>query len=98
MKKTLVSLTMVALAAMTTIAGAQTHKKHPASKTVIHMIACPVTGEKVDIAKATKAHMYADYKGNRYFFCCGDCPPMFKKNPAKYAKKPHIPTPKTHKR
>ncbi|MHB8635432.1 MAG: YHS domain-containing protein [Fimbriimonadaceae bacterium] len=59
------------------------------------MISCAVmSGNKVNIAKATKAHQYADYKGNRYFFCCGDCPSAFKKNPAKYAKAPHIKTPK----
>lgn len=45
--------------------------------------------------KATKSKMYADYKGNRYFFCCKDCPPMFKKNPTKYAAKPHIRSPET---
>jgi YHS domain-containing protein len=49
---------------------------------------------KVDVAKATKAKMFADYKGRRYFFCCPACPPAFKKNPGKYAKNPSIPTPK----
>jgi YHS domain-containing protein len=58
-------------------------------------ISCAVmSGNKVDIAKATKSHSYADYKGNRYFFCCGGCPAEFKANPAKYAKTaPHIKTP-----
>ncbi len=58
-----------------------------------HVITCPVTGDKLDMDKATKSHMYADYKGNRYFFCCGDCPAQFKKNPAKYAAKPHVKVP-----
>jgi hypothetical protein len=38
--------------------------------------------------------MYADYKGKRYFFCCGGCPDAFKKNPASFAKAASIPTPK----
>lgn len=49
---------------------------------------------KVDIAKATKEKLFADYKGRRYFFCCAGCPGMFKKNPGKYAKADSIPTPK----
>lgn len=58
-------------------------------------IKCAVEGGPVNIAKATKNHMYADYKGNRYFFCCDGCPQEFKKNPTKFANAPHIPTPKT---
>jgi YHS domain-containing protein len=62
-------------------------------------IACAVMpGNKVDIATATKNHMYADYKGNRYFFCCGGCPSAFKATPAKFAKAAHIKTPKTAKK
>jgi len=58
-------------------------------------IACAVMpSNKVDIAKATKAHMYADYKGKRYFFCCGGCPGAFKATPEKFAKAASIPTPK----
>jgi YHS domain-containing protein len=58
-------------------------------------IACPVMPtQKVNIAKATKEKMFADYKGRRYFFCCAGCPPAFKANPAKFAKGPSIPTPK----
>lgn len=62
-------------------------------------IACAVMpSSKVDIATATANHKYADYKGNRYFFCCGSCPKMFAKDPAKYAKTgAHIKTPKTKK-
>ena len=57
-------------------------------------IKCAVMGDKVSVANATKNHMYADYKGRRYFFCCGACPSAFKANPAKYAKAQSIPTPK----
>ncbi|MGV3720888.1 MAG: YHS domain-containing protein [Actinomycetota bacterium] len=49
---------------------------------------------KVNVAAATKKKMFADHKGNRYFFCCAGCPEAFAKNPAKYAKADHIPTPK----
>jgi YHS domain-containing protein len=61
-------------------------------------IACAVMPtNKVDIKKATASHMYADYKGKRYFFCCGGCPSAFKKDPAKYAKAASIKTPKVIK-
>lgn len=43
---------------------------------------CPVSG---DPAPSGKAVGFADYKGVRYYFCCGDCPAAFKANPAKYA-------------
>ncbi len=67
----------------------------PAPKT----IKCAVmSGRDVDVKAATANHMYADYKGNRYFFCCGGCPAAFKKDPAKFAKAPHIATPKATKK
>lgn len=47
---------------------------------------CPVMNSKVDVAKATARKMFADYKGNRYYFCCGMCPSQFAKDPAKFAK------------
>ena len=51
----------------------------------------------VKISDATKNKMFADYKGKRYFFCCGGCPAQFKKDPAKFAKADSIPTPKADK-
>jgi YHS domain-containing protein len=84
---TLLALSIVGLA------GAQTTKK-PAAK----MTCAVMSKNPVDIAKATKAHMYADYKGKRYFFCCAGCPEAFKKDPAKYSKTAtSIPTPKITK-
>lgn len=63
------------------------------------LISCAVMpSNKVDIAKATAKHMYADYKGRRYFFCCEGCPAEFKATPAKYAKAASIPTPKKAKK
>lgn len=83
---------IVALSALTLGAFAQGNT--PAAKTkVMH---CPVEHDAVNMAKATKKHMYADYKGRRYFFCCNGCPQKFAKNPAKYSKNADsIPTPKT---
>ena len=64
------------------------------TKKTIH---CAVmTANIVNINQATAKHSFADYKGRRYFFCCGDCPKAFKANPAKYAKNDSIPTPKAH--
>jgi YHS domain-containing protein len=62
-------------------------------------ISCAVMpANKVNIATATKKHMYTDYKGKRYFFCCAGCPEAFKANPAKFAKtSASIPTPKAAK-
>ncbi len=48
----------------------------------------------VEIASATKHHMYSDYNGRRYFFCCGVCPAAFKGNPAKFATRPSIAIPR----
>jgi len=93
--KKLISLTILA-ASIVGFAGAQATKKAPAAPKTI---ACAVmASNKVDIAKATASHMYADYKGKRYFFCCGGCPDAFKKNPAKYSRAASIPTPKTAKK
>lgn len=48
---------------------------------------CPVIpSQSVDIKEATAKHMYADYKGQRYYFCCVMCPEAFRKNPSKYIK------------
>ncbi len=56
-----------------------------------------MSSHKVNIKQATASKMFADYKGRRYFFCCGGCPESFKKDPAKYAvKKNSIPTPKSN--
>lgn len=67
-------------------------KKAKAAPKELH---CAIMKEhKVNIADATKKKMYADHKGNRYFFCCAGCPDAFKKDPAKFAKADHIPTPK----
>ncbi len=42
---------------------------------------CPVMGWDIDKSR------FADYKGNRIYFCCASCPEDFKKDPEKYVKK-----------
>ena len=86
---------LFALSALVLVAGvAAAQTKPKASKTPKTLVCAVMPTNKVDIAKATKSKMFADYKGSRYFFCCGGCPEEFAKTPAKFAKAPHIPTPK----
>jgi len=92
MKKTIALITILSLTLTGAFAG---QKKNAPAPKIPTQIQCPIEGGMVNIAKATKDHMYFDYKGNRYFFCCNGCPQTFKANPAKYANKPHIKTPKT---
>jgi YHS domain-containing protein len=42
---------------------------------------CPVLGGNID------QKVYADYQGNRIYFCCQGCDAEFRKNPEKYLKK-----------
>ena len=42
---------------------------------------CPVLGGNID------KQVYADYKGQRIYFCCAGCDAEFKKNPEAYLKK-----------
>jgi len=81
---------ILSLGALSVGAFAQAKPKAPTE------LPCPVmTSHKVKIADATKKKMFADHGGRRYFFCCAGCPPAFKANPKKYAKKElSIPTPK----
>ena len=88
------ALAMLFVAALSIGAlSAQTTKPKPKpAPTKVH---CPImTKNAVDIATATKNKLYADYKGRRYFFCCGGCPATFSANPDKYKKAESIPTPK----
>lgn len=42
---------------------------------------CPVMGGTIN------KELYADYKGERVYFCCMACPPQFEKDPEKFIKK-----------
>lgn len=88
MKKTFLTI------ALATMAFSVMAQSKPPTK-----VKCPVMkGNSVNIASATKAKMFSDYKGRRYFFCCPGCPGAFKANPAKFAKGAQsIPTPKKKK-
>ena len=44
---------------------------------------CPVMGTVIENVKDATSH--TDYKGKRYYFCCGECPAPFSANPKKYA-------------
>ncbi len=41
-------------------------------------VACPVQGGKVN------KDLYVDYQGQRVYFCCQECLPIFNKNPERY--------------
>ncbi len=87
MKKVILTLATAAIM-VSAFAGDKTPKE----------IACAVMKDhKVNIKTATKAKMYADHEGKRYFFCCAGCPDAFKKDPAKFKDAPSIPTPKAKK-
>lgn len=43
--------------------------------------ACPVMPGKIN------KELYADYKGQRVYFCCPGCVDIFKKDPEKYLQK-----------
>ena len=95
--KTCIILTLVSSCLATgAVASPRAAPKGKAPKTELHCAVQP--DDKVNIKDATKKKMFADYKGNRYFFCCAGCPEKFKKNPAKYAKGDHIPAPKASKK
>lgn len=95
------SLVLLGVAAVVATAAFAEKPGHPAKKAAAaphKKLTCPIMkGNAVNMADATKKKLYADYNGNRYFFCCPGCPAEFKKNPAKYAKAAHIPTPKPKK-
>jgi len=98
MKKGLLMLAVVALA-VSALASTPSHpaKKKPHVAPPTHIKCAVMPENEVDIKTATKKHLYADYKGRRYYFCCGDCPEMFKRNPAKYAKAASLPIPHVKK-
>lgn len=47
---------------------------------------CPVMpGSLVNKADAEAAGLFSDHNGERYWFCCAACGPMWDADPAKYA-------------
>jgi YHS domain-containing protein len=93
-------LSLIALMSVALVGGAfaQGQTPKPTAQAPKEIACAVMPSNKVDIADATKRKMFADYKGNRYYFCCGGCPGAFKADPAKYAKAAHTPTPKPEKK
>jgi YHS domain-containing protein len=94
MKKIIVSLCAVFLAsaflASAFLVACSGEKKEPApaprtdataSTALKPQTTCPVMGGKID------KKFFVDYQGKRVYFCCGDCPAEFNKDPDKYMKK-----------
>lgn len=54
------------------------------SKNNNKQVICPVTKVTVNKAIAAKRGFVREHKGQKYYFCCADCPPQFDKNPGKY--------------
>lgn len=69
--KTIKLITTVALAA--TLFGSTLA---PSAATA--PLVCPVTGNKIALAKDAAGHEV--YKGKTYYFCCPACQPKFDKN------------------
>jgi YHS domain-containing protein len=44
-------------------------------------VACPVKGGKIN------KDIYVDYQGQRVYFCCPECIPIFKTNPEAFLRK-----------
>jgi YHS domain-containing protein len=50
---------------------------------------CPVMkGSTVVKTQAEAAGLFRDYEGQRYWFCCAACGPLFDADPAKYVTAP----------
>jgi YHS domain-containing protein len=95
MKKLVLLAGAALMLAPSAFAAPDKDKDKKAAPTEVH---CAVMTDKtVNVKDATQKNMFADYKGKRYFFCCGGCPTAFKKDPKKFAKNDSIPTPKAEK-
>lgn len=66
-----------------TAPGAATEMKPAAYTNAKGEIVCPVMGA---VTTEKDAVGYQDYEGVRYYFCCGDCPAAFKKDPTRWIK------------
>ncbi len=83
MKKMMVKV-ILGLGLAFSIAGAGLAAPPPMIEMLLaakQQIACPVQGGKIN------KELYADYKGQRVYFCCAACIPIFNKDPQAYLKK-----------
>jgi YHS domain-containing protein len=90
MKNTLMLSAAALFVASAAFAAPDGKNKKAARETVNCAV---MTTSPVNVKEAHAKKMFADHKGNRYYFCCAGCPAAFKKDPAKYAKNDHVPTP-----
>ncbi len=63
------------------------HHHHEAGDEVIpaeRQATCPVTSDTVDKQQAEAAGHVREYRGQKYYFCCGTCVQLFDKNPDRY--------------
>ncbi|MEX1079148.1 MAG: YHS domain-containing protein [Homoserinimonas sp.] len=62
------------------------HHTPPADTATDDLSVCLVmAGTPVVKSIAEAQGLYRDYEGQRYYFCCGACGPLFDADPAKYA-------------
>ena len=62
------------------------HHAAPADAASDDLSVCLVmAGAPVVKSIAEAQGLYRDYEGQRYYFCCGACGPLFDADPAKYA-------------
>ena len=45
---------------------------------------CLVMGSKLSADSFSNPDLYADYEGERYYFCCKECKPKFESDPQKW--------------
>jgi len=84
MKQTIIMILVLALTLSVAGAGwAQGGPVPPLMEITPHkaQTACPVQGGKIN------KDLYVDYQGQRVYFCCPSCIPIFKKDPEAYLRK-----------
>jgi YHS domain-containing protein len=60
---------------------------HEAPADANDVVVCPVMpGSTVSKSVAEAQGLYRDYEGERYWFCCAACGPLFDADPKKYVK------------
>lgn len=75
------ALTLVGCEKKEESSSSSASKSATEAKTLVAQKTCPVMGNAI-----TK-ELYADYKGQRVYFCCQGCVEPFNKEPEKYIKK-----------
>jgi YHS domain-containing protein len=82
LKTWFLALTLAAFAASAVLAaGLKPAAAAPPALPAAAQTKCPVLGGNID------KQVFADYQGQRIYFCCRGCDAQFKKNPEKYLQK-----------